>query len=584
MIELNNLCLKVNNQLLIDSGNIDIKEGFIHVILGESGSGKTTLLHEISLLSRLSASSYLWNHKRIDTLNETERADIRRIKIGYVMQDLELISDKLTLKENIQCMYAFTHQTYDETAVLKYMSELNLNMPLDEEVIKLSRGERQRFALVLALIKDATLLVCDEPTSALDEENAKEFIEELKFVARTYKKMVIIATHDHLVSEKADCIYRIKNKELLLEKDERKLDVNADDTRERCSIHHDFYHVYKKGSRTVMKSMMNLVYILLMCLLLLAPLVLNQLLDRHEVLYNTLATHEISVKQDYGNHFSTAKINLLKEISYIKDVHIYNELDGYIDISGQVISVKIIPRTDINNYSISKTLSEKIGTQFNLNIVFTDSIHSVSVDGAVNNAYPKKEHIDVEIVYIPINIFNDVLNQKDITSNNMLLLYCDEVENIDEAISEIKRWLPEVEATSETMEYLEEIEMLESIKEYIVFIELAVIGGACAIAYLSVYMENKARSKEITHLRINGLKRKDFYLLYVYENRVVVLSILILTYMGYCFIESSVSFSESVFMSFKIILCLVLTKVIPIFIVVRNIFSKNVSELLRGRF
>ena len=584
MIELNNLCLKVNDQLLIDNGNIDIKEGFIHVILGESGSGKTTLLHEISLLSRLSASSYLWDDKRIDVLNESERADIRRIKIGYVMQDLELISDKLTLKENIQCMCAFTHQNYDETAVLKYMSELNLNMPLDEDVIKLSRGERQRFALVLALIKDAILLVCDEPTSALDEENAKDFIEKLKFIARTYNKMVIIATHDHLVSEKADCIYRIKNKNLLLEKDDRKLDKNADNTRKRCSIHHDFYRVYKKGSRTLMKSIMNVVYILLMCLLLLAPLVLNQLLDRHEVLYNTLATHEIIVKQDYGNHFSSSKINLLKEISYIKDVYIYNELDGYIDISGQVISVKIIPRTDIDHYSISKTLSENIGTQFDLNIVFNDSIHSVSVDGAVNNAYPQKEHIDVEIVYIPINNWNDVLSQKNITSNNMLMLYCDEVENIDEAISEINRWLPEVEATSETMEYLEEIEMLESIKEYIVFIEFVVICGAGAIAYISVYMENKARNKEITHLRINGLKRNDFYLLYVYENIMVVLSILAITCVGYVFIDNSVSFGEIGSMILKIILCLILTKVIPILLVVKNIFSKNVSELLRGRF
>ena len=166
----------------------------------------------------------------------------------------------------------------------------------------------------------------------------------------------------------------------------------------------------------------------------------------------------------------------------------------------------------------------------------------------------------------------------------MLMLYCDEVENIDEAISEINRWLPEVEATSETMEYLEEIEMLESIKEYIVFIEFVVICGAGAIAYISVYMENKARNKEITHLRINGLKRNDFYLLYVYENIMVVLSILAITCVGYVFIDNSVSFGEIGSMILKIILCLILTKVIPILLVVKNIFSKNVSELLRGRF
>ena len=51
------------------------------------------------------------------------------------------------------------------------MHKMNLEGLLDQKIDELSRGQRQRFALVLALIKDAKLIILDEPTSSLDKDN-----------------------------------------------------------------------------------------------------------------------------------------------------------------------------------------------------------------------------------------------------------------------------------------------------------------------------------------------------------------------------------------------------------------------------
>ena len=218
MIEIEGIHLQIKNQVLLENENIKIYEDCIHVITGESGSGKTTLLYEISLLSNISNAVYKWNELRIDKLSNNQRAEIRRNHIGYVLQDLELISEELSLQDNIDCMFALIGQNYDYEKVNEYMKQMNLKSSLSQKVDEMSRGERQRFALVLALIKDVELIICDEPTSALDKENTIELMNYLHIIARKYHKMIVIASHDNYVGERGDYLYSIENKHLVQKK------------------------------------------------------------------------------------------------------------------------------------------------------------------------------------------------------------------------------------------------------------------------------------------------------------------------------------------------------------------------------
>lgn len=134
MITLNNINLQIKDLLLLKNENIDLFEGYIHVIIGKSGSGKTTLLHEISLISHYSKALYKWNDQIINNLNDYERAEIRRTKIGYVLQDLELISENLSLEDNIKCMATLAGQEYNEIKVFEYMNKLGLPFSLKKRL------------------------------------------------------------------------------------------------------------------------------------------------------------------------------------------------------------------------------------------------------------------------------------------------------------------------------------------------------------------------------------------------------------------------------------------------------------------
>ena len=134
MIRLNNLHLQINDQVLLENESITINEGHVHVIRGSSGCGKTTLLYEISLLAKLSNGDYYWNDLKINALNDYERSVIRKNHIGYILQDLELISEDLNLHDNLECMFALNKHNYDQNKVAEYMQTMNLNCSLDQKV------------------------------------------------------------------------------------------------------------------------------------------------------------------------------------------------------------------------------------------------------------------------------------------------------------------------------------------------------------------------------------------------------------------------------------------------------------------
>ena len=81
--------------------NLYIGSGEYVSIMGPSGSGKSTLLNIIGLLDRPDSGSYELDNRLITDLSETEQAQVRREKIGFVFQSFHLVS-RLTAAENIE--------------------------------------------------------------------------------------------------------------------------------------------------------------------------------------------------------------------------------------------------------------------------------------------------------------------------------------------------------------------------------------------------------------------------------------------------------------------------------------------------
>ena len=80
---------------------------------------------------------------------------------------------------------------------------------LDENGANLSGGERQKLALVRALLKKGEILILDEPTSNYDDISTNLFMDRIMY---EYKdKTIIIITHDNRVLDKIDKKYTLKN-------------------------------------------------------------------------------------------------------------------------------------------------------------------------------------------------------------------------------------------------------------------------------------------------------------------------------------------------------------------------------------
>lgn len=598
MIRIENIHLQIGNQLLLDDEEFIANEGYIHVIMGESGSGKTTFLYEISLLSHISESLYDWNGLRVDKLSDHQRAQLRRNHIGYILQDLELISEDLSLKDNIDCMFALTGQDYDENKVNEYMNKMNLHCSLDQRVEEMSRGERQRFALVLALIKDVDLIICDEPTSALDIENTKELMNYLKLIARDYHKIIIIATHDNYVGEEADILYKIENQHLMkVERVEYR--ENKSLLKRECDIDNRFFKIYRKGHKKVSQSVIKAIYVMMIMILCIAPMVLDSMLNRQQELYHMYASNEIIVVNTkevlpsitynkYSQLFNDDQFDMLKEIKHVKNVNYYWEMEGFILEGDKSIEVTVIPKKDIQEIIFSSSLASKIkkGT-LNASLVINEKEYDfeVKIDKHSIKNYPPKANIKTEIIYMPHNQMKSLLKEKNITKSSSISIECDDIKNIESTSQEIQRWLTHATISSEGTKYLEQIQSLQVLQQFMVVLRVVMVIGIIAIAYIIQTMENKSREKEINNLRINGTNKKAFYLLYYYENISIIILTLLCCLLGY--IASVILFDMNLsIMNIGIILVesmiyIIITRIIPLFISVQQIFSKDISKILR---
>lgn len=592
MIEIKNINLQIQDKVLLKNEQLNINEGYIYVISGKSGCGKTTLLYVVSLLSNYSNTIYHWDDQQIDNLSDEKIAMIRKNQIGYILQDLELISENLTLRDNIKCMFALTNKKDDWTKVNEYMHKMNLDGLLDQKIDELSRGQRQRFALVLALIKDAKLIILDEPTSSLDKDNTVKLMEYLQIIAKNYHKMIVIASHDKYVINNCDVLYKIENCHLVLKKQtliKESVSTIKDDTK----INNDFYKIYNKSNYKVTKLLMKLIYIIMIIAICIGPVILTMYINEIKQLYDQYASDEIIVvnsDENSPNVFSIEQINMLKEIEHVIDVDYYWQLEGILDFGKNTKDVTIISKKNLDKIAIPSSLANKMTKNMSLSMMLSveNQIYEFKtvIDDYIIKDYLISENIDNEVIFLPKKLVDKLFLKQNITNSASLIVRCDNIDNIEKTMSKITNWLPEATVLSNGTKYKTQLDNLQNIEQLINLLRIVVVTGMIVIVYIIQTMENRSRMKEITNLRVNGITEKTFYKLCYYENRFVILATMIGCALGYImtlfYFKSSLVFSELLLILLQAILCLLITQIIPLIISSKQIFNKDIAKVLRG--
>ena len=196
----------------LDKVSLDFKKGEFVALAGPSGSGKTTLLNLIGSLDIPDEGEVFFDQKNLSELNDSERADLRLHRIGFVFQAYNLIP-VLTAAENID--YILLLQKVDKflrtRKVNDILQEVGLTDKASNRPDELSGGQQQRVAVARAIVTDPQVVLADEPTANLDSTTGRKLLEMMQRMNRTKKVTFIFATHDPMVMDFADRLVSLKD-------------------------------------------------------------------------------------------------------------------------------------------------------------------------------------------------------------------------------------------------------------------------------------------------------------------------------------------------------------------------------------
>ena len=183
--------------------DLDITPGEYISLMGPSGSGKSTLLNVLGLLDRPTEGIYRLEDRDTQSLDELERARLRRERIGFVFQSFHLLS-RLTAFDNVALPLVLAGMAPAERRekAEQALAAVGLTDRAHHRPNQLSGGQRQRVAIARATVMHPALLLADEPTGNLDSRSGAEVIELLESL-NTSGITLIVVTHDPDIGARA---------------------------------------------------------------------------------------------------------------------------------------------------------------------------------------------------------------------------------------------------------------------------------------------------------------------------------------------------------------------------------------------
>jgi ABC-2 type transport system ATP-binding protein len=210
-------------QALVDV-TLDIRAGEVHALLGANGAGKSTLMR--CLLGLLMPT-----RGTVTVLDGDSRDPAIRARIGYLPGDLRLPA-RSTVRE-ILSFHSRLLVRAGRPPMRRDDLVTQLGVPCDRRFATLSKGNRQKVGLVLALMADPDVLVLDEPTSGLDPLMQDEVLDLVR-ARRDEGCAILLSTHILAEAESiADRVAVLRQGHLVVD---RPIDVLLEGARQTMDI------------------------------------------------------------------------------------------------------------------------------------------------------------------------------------------------------------------------------------------------------------------------------------------------------------------------------------------------------------
>lgn len=523
MIELKDICIEYD-RVILDHASMSIPAHSITLIRGKSGSGKTALLYCIALMDTKSKYQYYYDHRLI---GEKDRNNIRKECISYVLQENDLLAH-LDVRGTLQYFAHIHNKHLSDKDMQDYLDKMHLDVTLNQNVMTLSLGERQRLSIATALVSNPQVLVLDEPTASLDHENEIEIYNILKELSA--HMTIVLASHSEEAIKYADIVYTLEEGRLISDGSVIQEDICGQG--EVSQVDHRFYREYVKDYMKHYKFM----YVLMMMVFILT-LVSGQMIlgiihhsrdQGMQMLIGQLENKAIITKdkhsyvdQDYShfikiddkNTFPLYKIYTQIEgedvylVPYFKD----DDLSKYIDRNIQETKTGIYMDNE-SYYLLNQGLSDN---RVNLDLYITDqkgmhqTTHTFDINGVFRNN--KKVHYVSEsqrYIYVPYSILQDIYKQSECTTR--YIGYIVKTNTYDELNELIDYYESKGYRINDSFTDREAMNSLDSYYKNMMFTFAGVILVISVL--IDIVLESHLlmqRKKELVLLLISGLLKKD---------------------------------------------------------------------------
>lgn len=189
--------------------SLNIEEGEFVAIMGPSGSGKSTLMNILGALNQQTTGKYILENKEVGSLTDSELAEFRNKKVGFVFQQFNLLT-KTSVYDNVALPGFYGNLKGLDKKVRKVVASVGLTEKIHNKSNELSGGQIQRVAIARALLMNPSIIMADEPTGNLDSKTTEEILEILLDLHKRGSTIILI-THEPYVAGYAERVIKIKD-------------------------------------------------------------------------------------------------------------------------------------------------------------------------------------------------------------------------------------------------------------------------------------------------------------------------------------------------------------------------------------
>ena len=206
---------------VLNGENLDVKKGEILIILGASGAGKSSLLHILGILDTPTTGHVSFKGENLSVIGQKKLAEKRNRIFGFVFQFYHLLPDFNAL-ENVLMPRLIGRRFFKTTSkkehtekAIQLLDRVGLKDRINHRPNELSGGEKQRVAIVRALMNEPEILLCDEPTGNLDTKSGSEIQKLIWELNEKTKQTVVIVTHDERFTKLASRVVRMADGKII---------------------------------------------------------------------------------------------------------------------------------------------------------------------------------------------------------------------------------------------------------------------------------------------------------------------------------------------------------------------------------